>query len=125
MMTPTGPCLVEVANRMHGCDGPKTAELCTGAGQHTLTADAVLGGGLFERWQNQDRYPLLQKAVVMQLCNTDLNGILTKDIDCPELRHACARSLYDIYASKAGDKLVPTKCLLTSPGDVLLMHQDE
>jgi len=123
MMTPTGPCLVEVGNRMHGCDGPKTVELCTGAGQHQLYADIIFDGELFEKFQRENRYTLHKKAICLTLKNLKKEGRLLHDIDCPELR--CMRSVVEICGKKKGDMLVPTRCLITSPGDVLMMHPDE
>ena len=124
MMTPTGPCLVEVANRMHGCDGPKTAEICTGFGQHQLYADIVFDGHLFDKYQKQQRYTLHKKAICLTLTNLTKEGRLLRDIDCPELRKACTRSVVEISGMKKGDFLVPTRCLLSSPGEVLLIHPD-
>jgi len=125
MMTPTGPCLVECANRMHGCDGPETGMLCTGVGQHQLNADAVLGGGLFEKCLAQKRYTVLKKSICLTLFNEDKSGPIAKDVDCPELREVCKRSLREVCALKKGDMLVPTRDLMTTPGDVLLLHSDE
>ena len=35
------------------------------------------------------------------------------------------RSVLEISGKKKGEMLVPTRCLITSPGEVLMMHPDE
>jgi len=129
MMTSNGPCLIEASNRMHGADGPVTVKMCTGLGQHELAVDAALDHKLFDAKVFKENhhlcYPLTKKAIVVHLHNESLMGVLSLDIDRSELRSVCPQSVQSIFALRKGDKLEPTKCLLTSPGDILLIHEDE
>merc|ERR1711896_119497 len=74
MFTKRGPILVEVNARMHGLQGPRLIEACTGTSKATYAADVMVGGGdLFKRLyrggdiSNRYLYPLNRHCILTML----------------------------------------------------------
>merc|ERR1739848_713052 len=75
MFTKRGPILVEVNARMHGLQGPRLIELCTGISKATYAADVMVNDGELFKSLHRDGeesserylYPLKQNAVCASL----------------------------------------------------------
>ena len=70
MMTPTGPCLVEVGARCHGAEGYwlGVAEECVGYTQVSVTVDAYLTGKLFDSI-DPNVFPMHKVSAVLYVCD--------------------------------------------------------
>mmetsp|Transcript_43087 Transcript_43087/g.113326 ORF Transcript_43087/g.113326 Transcript_43087/m.113326 type:complete len:277 (+) Transcript_43087:973-1803(+) len=125
MLTPTGPCLIEVNCRIHGAEGvwERLAQQTLGMNQIQGTVDC-----------NADdpaafnQYPMVPK-------NCKQHGMIVK-LRTEHPRGALAGfefgwveklpSYFDRFIiSKAGDVLNPTTDLLTCPGEIHLAHSNK
>jgi biotin carboxylase len=129
MFTQRGPILVEVNARMHGLQGPRLIELCTGISKAAYAADVIVGGGdLFKRLyrggdiSNRYLYPLNRHCILTMLLSP-VEGYLQhsftdaiSDLQLP--------SLLEVLPSvQKGDYMLQTKDLPTLAGTVLLVHE--
>lgn len=128
MFTKRGPILVEVNARMHGLQGPRLIEECTGTSKATYTADALAcGGELFQqRYQEMPTerylYPLNKQCVMLMLISS-VEGYLEVSLE-DTLSAMELPSVFEILpVVKKGGYLPKTKDLPTLPGTVLLVHE--
>ncbi|CAD7965782.1 unnamed protein product [Amoebophrya sp. A25] len=127
IMTPDGPCLVEVGARMQGLKGPMLTGMATGVSVHELVADVLVNDGRLHKELAKQNFRYQQKKFVSQCLfnNPSKCGVLTKAIDA-EGRVRDLKSCLGVYPTiKVGDTLVPTRDLATSPGAFLLCHARE
>jgi len=130
MLTKRGPILVEVNARLHGLQGPRLIELCTGISKATYTADAmVYGGQLFEKLYGDGQanggrylYPL-QKNCVCAMLISPVEGVLMAPIEDTLAKMQLQSSLEILPAVGKGQRIVPTKDLPTLAGTVLFVHE--
>merc|ERR1711988_1318460 len=130
MFTSRGPILVEVNARMHGLQGPRLIEECTGTSKATYTADALAcGGDLFlQRYQDNLNasgrylYPVLRECVMLMLISP-VEGYLEVSIE-DTLRQMDLPSIFEILPIvKKGGYLSKSKDLPTLAGTVLMVHE--
>eukprot|EP00808_Paulinella_micropora_P024235 g79402.t1 len=124
MYTPNGPRLVEVGARCHGCEGVwvPLARKCWGYSQVDGVVDIFLNPEAF--FARPDVPPRAGfnalKVDIVSWCTGTLKQLGRLD----EMR--ALKSFYGIdIMVKPGDKMVPTKDLLTSPGGVRLLSESQ
>eukprot|EP00742_Colponemidia_sp_Colp-10_P006629 GILJ01007104.1.p1 GENE.GILJ01007104.1~~GILJ01007104.1.p1 ORF type:complete len:417 (-),score=47.44 GILJ01007104.1:117-1367(-) len=118
-----GPCLVELGARLHGVDGPRLAsEAIEVAAQQELMLDVVLQGGtLFDKVVQSD-YTLRKHAMIVFLVS-HVEGVV-RSVDVEQLRSLPGFVDMACTATK-GSTLTKTVDLFSSPGRVLLAHDEE
>jgi len=128
MFTQRGPILVEVNARMHGLQGPRLIELCTGTSKATYTADAIIGQGrLFnERYRpsSDERflYPVVKQCVGLSLISS-VEGYLTSSIKAGIAIMELPSVIEILPSVQEGGYLLQTKDLPTLAGTVLMVHE--
>jgi len=126
MMTPEGPCLVEMNFRAHGGDGnwrPLCQALCGGYSQVEATADAYLDKTQFARMPDQPPSPFKASGEEIILVSYS-KGIVKAAPGLDEIRRL--RSfVYLETGVKPGTEVDYTVDLFTGIGSVILMHHDE
>jgi len=128
MFTKRGPILVEVNARMHGLQGPRLIEECTGTSKATYAADALAcGGELFgqryvENASGRYLYPVLKECVMLMLISP-VEGYL--EVSLKDVLGAMnLPSVLEILPSvDKGGYLSKSKDLPTLAGTVLLVHE--
>jgi len=128
MFTERGPILVEVNARMHGLQGPRLLEECTGISKATYTTDAlVFNGELFQslyREADQGRYLYPVHKHCVNLCLiSPVSGILQISLMSELEKMNLASAFQIIPAVQKGGRLAQTKDLPTLAGTVLLVHE--
>jgi len=128
MLTQRGPILVEVNARLHGLQGPKLIELCTGTSKATYAADTIISGGELFRKLNEASgvqrylYPTNKQCVQLNLISP-VEGFLhvsIKDL----ITDLSLPSVIDILPNvEKGGFLHQTKDLATLAGTVIMVHQ--
>jgi len=128
MMTKRGPILVEVNARLHGLQGPRLIELCTGISKATYAADVILfSGDLFYKLYQEQRagrylYPLNKQCVLLMLVSPVegyLKASLMDAIKAMELP-----SILEIIPSvDVGGFLQKSRDLPTLAGTLLMVHE--
>lgn len=120
-MTPEGPILIETGARMVGSGVPNIVTLCAGIGQLELTVLAYTDPSSFRA--RIGNYHLRKHARLVALISRQAgtlleNPDLTPFMRLPSFHHA------RVYLKK-GDVIAPTTDLISSPGDIHLIHPDK
>jgi len=129
MLTPRGPVLVEVNARLHGLQGPRLIELCTGTSKATYAADAmVYGGELFSKLYQEGlstgryMYPELKNCLMCMLISS-VEGYLQASLEDSISQLNLPSVLEILPAVSKGGYLSQTKDLPTLAGTVLMVHE--
>jgi len=128
MFTQRGPILVEVNARMHGLQGPKIIEMCTGISKATYVADTIVSSGeLFKKLSStalQARYiyPLLKNSINLMLLSHVEGYLLTSIKDV--IYNMDLPSVVEVLPSvQKGEYLSQTIDLATLAGVVTMVHE--
>lgn len=127
MFTKRGPILVEVNARMHGLQGPRLIEMCTGTSKARYTTDVLVNGGkmfdkLNESGPGRYLYPVLNNCVMMMLISP-VEGHLEVSIK-EEIMAMGLQSVIEVLPTvQKGQYLQQTKDLPTLAGVVLMVHE--
>ncbi|WP_198586836.1 ATP-grasp domain-containing protein [Glycomyces xiaoerkulensis] len=125
MMTPDGPALIEVGARLNGHLHPEFHNRCMGENGADLTATAYMEPDRFLEQYGGGVYSRLRAACVYNAPTVQSGVVTSTDEELVE----CIRnrpSVVDLSLKrKAGDTIVPTHDLLTSPLRVFLTNTDE
>jgi hypothetical protein len=125
MMTPDGPCLVEMNCRAHGGDGnwrPLCRALNGGYSQVESSADAYLDKAAF--FALPDKPPSPFKAAGQEVILVSFSRGVVKSTPGFELIKQLPSFVYLETGVKPGTKVEPTIDLFTGIGSVILMHHD-
>ncbi|HYN96958.1 MAG TPA: ATP-grasp domain-containing protein [Pilimelia sp.] len=120
IMTPDGPALVEVGARMNGNMNPAFHDACLGHNQAALTALAYLDPAGFRARYAGRSYAPRQQAMV---CNTatDRAGVVAAVDSGVVGRIAALPTVHAVVVKlKPGDRLRPTRDLLSAPLRIFL-----
>lgn len=126
MMTPDGPCLVEMNCRAHGGDGnwrPLCRALCGGYSQVEATADAYLDKASF--FSMPDKPPSPFKAWGQEVILVSYSRGVVKATPGFDRIRELPSFVYLETGVKPGTKVDYTIDLFTGIGSVILMHKDE
>jgi biotin carboxylase len=122
MYTKQGPILIEVGARVGGNVNCISHTECLGKNQLELIVDAYVDEESFLK-KTSCSYSLLKNAMTI-LLSTQQEGIV-ESIPIIETIEACT-SLYWYHLNvSSGDYLKPTRDLFSSPGKVILIHEDK
>jgi len=128
MFTQRGPVLVEVNARLHGLQGPRIIEMCTGISKATYAADTIISSGeLFEKLSSaalpgRYTYPLLKNAVALMLLSP-VQGYLQNSIK-EVISNMELPSVIEILPSvQKGEYMSRTQDLATLAGTVIMVHE--
>jgi len=129
MLTPRGPILVEVNARLHGLQGPRLIELCTGTSKATYAADVLLGGGelfssLYTPPPSRYLYPMPRQCVQLVLISP-VQGYLKVAIQDAITQMQLPSVVEVLPAVSKGGYLRQSCDLPTSAGQVLMVHESE
>ncbi|TDV40955.1 ATP-grasp domain-containing protein [Actinophytocola oryzae] len=125
IITPEGPALVEVGARLNGNMHPAFHDACLGANMADLTARAYTRPERFVAEYGDTVYERRQPAVVYNTPTT-LSGRITAVNEALVEEIRSRPSVVDITVKRrAGDVIVPTHDLLTSPLRVFLTAPDQ
>lgn len=122
IMTPTGPCLVEVGTRCHGGEASwaTVAQECIGYTQIEATLNCYLRADRFESLPSSPNTLMKQGAEVFLVSHQ--NGILKDTPGLTEIRSMESfRSL--TMLTQAGRLISPTIDCFTRPGAVQMVHE--
>jgi biotin carboxylase len=126
MMTPDGPCLVEMNCRAHGGDGnwrPLCLALTGGYSQVEATADAYLDKRAFEIIPDKPRGPFKASGQEVMLVNFS-RGTVKSTPGYEEIKNLQS-FVYLETGVKPGSEVDYTVDLFTGVGSVILMHRDQ
>ena len=126
MMTPTGPCLVEMNCRSHGGDGSWSvlAEALTGGySQVDAAIDAYLDKPKFDLLPNKPPSPFKAHGLNIMLVSHSRGTV--KATPGFERMKKLQSFVYLQTGVVPGSKVEYTTDLITSVGDVILMHKDK
>jgi hypothetical protein len=124
MMTPTGPCLVEVNSRCHGCAGSwmPLAQAMTGYTQVKVCVDAFMDGDAFDRLPDVPPYPFLAAGQVVMAVSFHEGRI---DAAPGFQRIRSLKSFVSLEENvHVGDQLQKTVDLFGIVGMCVLVHPD-
>jgi len=126
MMTPDGPCLVEMNCRAHGGDGawmPLARALTGGYSQVDAAVDSFLDAQQFEQLPDRPPSPFLAAGQEVMLVSFTEGTVKS----CPgyERIKALDSFVYLESAIDAGCRIDYTTDLFTNVGSAILMHRDE
>jgi hypothetical protein len=126
MMTPDGPCLVEMNCRAHGGDGafvPLARALTGGYSQVDAAADSYLDAQKFDQLPDRPPSPFLAAGQWVLLVSFTEGKVKS----CPgyERIKALDSFVYLESAIDAGCRIDYTTDLFTNVGSAILMHADE
>ena len=125
IMTPTGPCLVEMNCRANGGDGtwgPLCRALTGGYSQIEASADAYLEKQTFHSLPEIPPSPF--KASGLQVHLVAYKGGTVKSAPVFDIVKKLPSFVYYETGVKQGTKVVPTIDLVTGIGIVILYHKD-
>eukprot|EP00930_Biecheleria_cincta_P044580 TRINITY_DN3067_c0_g1_i1.p1 TRINITY_DN3067_c0_g1~~TRINITY_DN3067_c0_g1_i1.p1 ORF type:complete len:453 (+),score=71.92 TRINITY_DN3067_c0_g1_i1:67-1425(+) len=130
ILTDRGPVLVEVNARMHGLQGPRLIELCTGVSLATYTIDSmVFGGKLFQHLYDAGcvaggryLYPLQKNCKTVCLMSP-VEGWLQSSIANAIAKMNLPSAIEVLPTVTMGEWLYATKDLPTLAGSVLMVHE--
>jgi hypothetical protein len=124
IVTENGPVIVEVGARLNGDMHPAFHDICLGTNQAHLTALAYTRPGEFCA-TNPGGYRRYQPAVVFNT-PTELSGRIASVDESVVDSIRSLRSVVDLTVKRrAGDVIVPTRDLLTSPIRVFMTSPDQ
>lgn len=124
IVTPDGPALVEIGARMNGNMNPGFHDACLGHNQAALTALAYLDPARFHAEYADRVYTRRQPAMV---CNTTTEeaGVVTAVDAAAVARIAALPSVHAVAVKLGpGDRIRPTRDLLTSPLRIFMTGRD-
>jgi hypothetical protein len=129
MFTKRGPILVEVNARMHGLQGPRLIEMCTGTSKARYTADALLEGGkmfdkVYQPGPSRYLYPLINNSFLLSLISP-VEGYLQVSLKQEILAMNLASVVEVLPSVEKGQYLQQTKDLPTLAGTVLMVHESK
>merc|ERR1711879_618 len=131
MLTKRGPILVEVNARLHGLQGPRLIELCTGISKATYATDAMAcGGELFSKLYSEGLatgrylYPMLNNCVCALLISP-VEGYLQASLEDSIAKMNLPSVLEVLPSVSKGAYLYQTKDLPTLAGTVLMVHESK
>lgn len=125
IITQDGPAIVEVGARLNGNMHPAFHDACLGANIADLTAQAYVLPEQFLAGRRDGVYQRLQPAIVYNTPTTHSGTVVAvNDALVEAIRNR--PSVVDLTVKrKAGDLIVPTQDLLTSPVRVFLTAPDQ
>jgi hypothetical protein len=129
MFTKRGPILVEVNARMHGLQGPRLIEMCTGTSKARHTTDVLFDGGkmfdkLYQPGPSRYLYPLIKNSRLVSLISP-VEGCLEVSLK-EEVSALNLASVVEVLPSvEKGQYLQKTKDLPTLAGTVLMVHESK
>jgi len=129
MLTARGPVLIEVNCRMHGVQGPLAMELATGTNKAVHSLDVFVGGGenfkkLHVDGPDRYLYPVVKHSAQLVLCSP-FEGQLTESV-AQAIEALNLPSVIEVVCRlRKGDRVAQSSDLQTSPGTVLMVHEDE
>lgn len=125
IITQDGPAIVEVGARLNGNMHPAFHDACLGANIADLTAQAYVRPEQFLAGRRDGVYQRLQPAIVYNTPTTHSGTVVAvNDALVEAIRNR--PSVVDLTVKrKAGDLIVPTQDLLTSPVRVFLTAPDQ
>lgn len=118
------PVLIEVGSRCHGGEGAwiPIANKCVGYNQVDVMVDALIDPSKF------DNLPVVPKELLAHGCEAMLvsyeSGVVDSLPGLMEIEHFSSFLKMEIFA-KPGSALVPTIDMFTTPGSVMLVHDDK
>jgi len=128
MFTERGPILVEVNARLHGLQGPRVIELCTGVSKATYAADTIISDGeLFQKMMNAASparylYPMIKQAVNVCLISP-VEGVIQNSIK-EVIAAMNLPSIIEILPNvEQGGYLSQTTDLASLAGTVIMVHE--
>lgn len=129
MFTKRGPILVEVNARMHGLQGPRLIEMCTGTSKARYTADVLLEGGkmfdkAYQPGPSRYLYPLINNSMLVSLISP-VEGYLEVSLKEEILAMNLASVVEVLPCVEKGQYLQQTKDLPTLAGTVLMVHESK
>ncbi|TNM59908.1 ATP-grasp domain-containing protein [Aliirhizobium smilacinae] len=119
-VTSNGPVLIETGARMVGSGVPRIVSICTGHGQLELTVLAYTDPFAFQK--RLTPYTLIKNARLVAMISRQ-TGTLITDPDLSEIRKLRSFHYARMYLKK-GDTISRTTDLISSPGDIHLIHAD-
>jgi biotin carboxylase len=121
LMTAAGPVLIETAARLHGAGFPIYSSNCVGYSQVDLTVDSYVNQEAFNS-KSRHSYELSRNLMIVELI-ADVDGFLESVQFLEEIER-----LPSFFAKKIeinrGDWLAKTIDVFTSPGHIVLIHED-
>jgi len=123
MLTPDGPCLVEVGARPHGGEGSwvPLVNQCLGTSQVKASVDLYLDE---DAWDRIPDTPTLSKLHGLEFdFVSQFEGKLVALPKLDQIRKLESFFAMDMFV-KPGEKLVKTIDCITMPGSVRLLHRD-
>jgi len=124
MMTPTGPCLVEVNSRCHGAAGSwmPLAQAMTGYTQVSACVDAFVDVNAFDRLPDVPRSPFLASGQVVVMVSFH-EGLIEATPGFQQIR--ALKSFLSLQENlHVGDQLQKTVDLFGITGMCVLVHSD-
>eukprot|EP00397_Hematodinium_sp_SG-2012_P032044 GEMP01034084.1.p1 GENE.GEMP01034084.1~~GEMP01034084.1.p1 ORF type:complete len:440 (+),score=91.70 GEMP01034084.1:220-1539(+) len=122
MINENEPCLIEVNSRLPGLQCPKLTEISTGFGDHELYIDVMLNGAqMFKKLAARDYRYVQKKAAAEAIFLSTNEGILAKPMNMALVRKLPSY-FHVICAITAGDRLMKTRDMTSSPGAISLLH---
>jgi biotin carboxylase len=128
MFTARGPILVEVNARLHGLQGPKLIELCTGISKATYAADTIISDGrLFQELSKAASpgrylYPVIKQAVNLCLISP-VEGFLQNSISKVIVDMGLPSVMEILPNVQQGGYLCQTIDLASLAGTVIMVHE--
>ncbi len=117
------PYFIETGARLHGAINPEVIVQCTGKSHVTALVDSVVNPETFEKNIEKQPYVKLQKKAFCVALISHKSGILKSLTNLEKIKKLT--SFYDVSVHVSiGDKIPKTKNLLTSPGEVYLIHEN-
>jgi len=129
MFTNRGPVLVEVNARLHGLQGPRLIEMCTGTSKATYATDVLVNNGamfdkLYQTSPGRFMYPVLKNCIMVCLVSS-VEGYLQASIKEHILEMDLASVVEVLPSVERGQYLQKTKDLPTLAGTVLMVHESK
>jgi len=129
MFTQRGPILVEVNARLHGLQGPRLIEMCTGTSKARYMIDVLVNNGamfdkLYQTGPDRFLYPMLKNCILLNLISS-VEGYLQESVKEHILKMELASVVEVLPAVEKGDYLHKSKDLPTLAGNVLMVHESK
>jgi len=126
MFTERGPILVEVNARLHGLQGPRLIEMCTGTSKARYATDVLVNHGamfdkLYQTGPGRFLYPMLNDCVMLMLISS-VEGYLQESIKEQILKMDLASVVEILPSVEKGQYLQKSKDLPTLAGTILMVH---
>ncbi len=123
VMTEKGPRFIELGARLHGSINPDIIVKCTGGSHVTALVDSVVDKENYLKKIMMNPYTELKEKAFCVALISKQEGRLKALPHIDKIR--TLTSFYDVSIHvEIGDIIHETKNLLTSPGEVYLIHKD-